>query len=328
MTRRPVVRTRLRALGGQPLLPLTLVGLVALGAVVAVARFGPTPGTLAPSTTAAAVDDPGAMTVSEVLAARAAGGLQSMSVTVEGYWSDRSVIHSCGAPEGQPGELELYCVDGEFGITELNEPIREYDADFQYTEATSPRLTPYVPNEPAFAPLFNLPFTNGQFYPPVPIIVGGHFDDPRSSDCRAEARQLCADRLVLERVVSFEPDSVPPSTPTPAPTPFPEVTPQALFGPEACSGDVEYSLVGWTTLDELGLDYGPEGPVYAMVTKDVIPMGDWVEGPYGPGEGFRWWGQRICWAQEGQPGMMSFGHVPGTSFKEWRDGRHEPGEAP
>ena len=73
-----------------------------------------------------------------------------------------------------------------------------------------------------------------------------------------------------------------------------------------------------------------------MVTKDVIPISDWSghasDDPNDSPEGFRWWGQRVCLSQDiyiGQP----FDHVPiefdvidGTGFKEWADGRREPGD--
>jgi hypothetical protein len=53
-----------------------------------------------------------------------------------------------------------------------------------------------------------------------------------------------------------------------------------------------------------------------------------------PGLTFRWWGQRVCYARDfhiGKPPndlAMSYTVVNGTGFKEWEDGRHEPGDPP
>ena len=108
-----------------------------------------------------------------------------------------------------PGELQIRCHDGEFGITEREEPIGTLTEEGRATCLhDGPALTPYV--EEALAQrLFTLPFVNGQFYDPVPIVVVGHFDDPRADDCQAEFRQLCRDRLVLDEIVEFHPEAVP-----------------------------------------------------------------------------------------------------------------------
>lgn len=264
------------------------------------------------------------MTVSEVLSARAAGGLKNGTVEVGGYWSDGSIMHSCAAPMGgQPGELEIYCMDGEWGITELDEPIVVIDQHGRMTRSNGPHLTPWVPNDLA-GPLFRLPMINGQRYPPVPIVVRGHFDDSRASQCRLEARKLCQDRLVVDEILSFDPGSVPTPAPTPSPTPFPSPPPPALFQEKSCAGDVRYSFVGWTTTDALDLPFDRPGHVWAMVTAVPVPLGDWSE-PVN-GHRFRWFGQRICIAEEGEEGVIEFGHVHGSTYKQWDDGRKEQAE--
>ena len=166
------------------------------------------------------VDGLPVMTVSEALAAHEASGLPDGRVAMHGYWTAYQVMHTCVPPPPgeQPGELELRCNDGEFGITERNEPIWVVDirrGQVTYT-ARGPHLTPWIPNDlPRIEELFTLPFINGQWYPPVPIVVVGHFDDERAMDCRLEAQQLCRDRLVIDRIMEFEPGAVP----TPGVTP-------------------------------------------------------------------------------------------------------------
>jgi hypothetical protein len=275
------------------------------------------------------VDGLPVMTVSEALAARADGGLADQPVAVAGYWSDGSSAHSCAAPDGPTGELEYYCHDGEFGITELDESIMAIDRHGYVTEAIGPHLTPWFPNDlDRLGELFGLPIVNGQRYPPVPIVVVGHFDDPRAADCRPAARQLCLDRLVVDRIAALDIDVVPTPGVTPTPTPFPSPAPSGLFPPEWCGGDVPHSFVGWTTTAELQLPFEREGHVWAVVTAEPVLLGgeEWNDDPAGSGHKFRWWGRQICIAEEGDTSGMTFGSVPGTSYQEWDDGRHTPGE--
>ncbi len=97
-----------------------------------------------------------------------------------------------------------------------------------------------------------------------------------------------------------------------------------------CSGHIEYAFVGWTTTDELDIAVDLPGHVFAMVTKDVVRIGDWIDDPNGSGQQFRHWGQRVCLSEDiyiGQPYnevAMMFTTVNGTGFKEWEDGRQEP----
>src|SRR3712207_1045189 len=77
--------------------------------------------TASPEPATSVAPTPDRWTVSALLAAREAGNLEGGPIVLEGYWSNPSAPHSCGAPQGSPGELEIYCRDGEFGITERNE---------------------------------------------------------------------------------------------------------------------------------------------------------------------------------------------------------------
>jgi hypothetical protein len=139
---------------------------------------------------------------------------------------------------------------------------------------------------------------------------------------------------VIDKILAFDPLSGRPATRPPTPTLVPSPTPAALFGPEMCAGDVEYAFVGWTTTEELDMGFERPGHVLAMVTADVIPIGDWIDDPNGSGQQFRWWGRRVCLSEDIYVGQ-AFNEVPissdavnGTGFQEWEDGRHEPGDPP
>ena len=290
----------------------------------------PSLGTSVQPSQAATVDGLPLMTVSEAIAKRDAGELGSHRVAIRGYWSDASFIRSCVPPTGSPGVLEMYCVDGEFGITELAEPIDTISNRGLVTLGTGPSLTPYFDNTLlGAAALFNLPTINGQRYTPVPIVVVGHFDDPRATICRPEALQLCKDRLVLDRIIQFDPLSVPSPAPTPSPTPFPFADPPpALFDAAACSGNVPYGFVGWTTLAALGINQGyPSETGFVMITRDAVPIGGWTVDPNGAGT-WRIWGKRLCVSYLEEPGVITFNSLPGSMFKVWKDGHRQPYESP
>jgi hypothetical protein len=65
-----------------------------------------------------------------------------------------------------------------------------------------------------------------------------------------------------------------------------------------------------------------------MITRDVIPIGAWIDDPNGAAGKWRIWGQRVCIAYPEEPGVMAFAEMPGTAFKEWSDGHHEPINSP
>ena len=100
----------------------------------------------------------------------------------------------------------------------------------------------------------------------------------------------------------------------------------AMFGPELCAGDVAYAFMGWITTDDLDISFDRPGHVYAMVTKDIIPIGNWIDDPDGSGQKFRWWGQRVCLSEDSYIGEpfnsvpITFDAINGTGFREWEDG--------
>ncbi len=271
------------------------------------------------------------MTVSEVLAARSAGGLRSEAIAVGGYWTDGSIGHSCAFPQSQPGVLEIYCQDGEFGITELDEPVIVIDRHGNVTPPRGPTLTPYFPEGLArLGELFSLPIINGQRYPPVPIVVIGHFDDPLAAACRPERRQTCLDRLVVDRIAIFNPQAVPTPGVSPTPSPFPSPPPSGLLDPIDCAGDVPYSFIGWSTTAELQLPFDRAGHVWAVVTRDPVLLGGdgWNADPNGSTGRYRPWGRKICISEEGDFGAISYGVVPASGYLEWEDGHRTPGDTP
>lgn len=220
--------------------------------------------------------------------------------------------------------------DREFGITELDEHIEVMDQHGYTTPGTGPWLTPFVNGDVAGAQaLFSLPYINGQLFTPVPIVVVGHFDDPRAADCRPKARQLCKERFVIDRIVTFDPGSMPTPGPTPTPTPFPFADPPPPPYPvDQCVGTNPTSFVGWKTLRELGIERNlPDEVQFIVIARDPIPIGDWFDDP-NDGTRYRLWGQRVCYGSQFDEGAISFTALPGTAFREYPDGHHEPTAGP
>jgi hypothetical protein len=199
-----------------------LIVLAAIGSLAAGCGPAATP---APEPTPGAVVEPtGAMsrdaaleglrvyTVTELLADRAAGRIGGEQVTLRGYWSNYPSVPypSCVvAGDIPPSKLEVlvYCADGLWGITELDEPMNSFDLlSGQVTHAAGPHLTPYV-DDAIREVLSNSPRIRDDdrfaTVTPVPVVVIGHFDDARAADCRPGAAALCRDRLVIDRLVSF-----------------------------------------------------------------------------------------------------------------------------
>jgi hypothetical protein len=174
----------------------------------------PSSGVVAPPI-GASIDGLVIQSVGQLLQRRASGAIKGEAVALGGWWTDRTIPHSCAVPVPvtQPSVLELGCHDIEFGITERNEPILTFLPTDQILPPAGAYLNPYVREELQHS-LFSLPVIDDQFYPPVPIVVIGHFDDPRAIACRPQARQGCLDRFVIDRIVSFDPGSVPAPTPT------------------------------------------------------------------------------------------------------------------
>lgn len=245
-TRRRSIRTRQWVLITAVAVALALVGVLALAGGPSIPPSPPASPAPSPSRAATfptTVDGLTVQTVSELLALRAAGQAKGGPFALRGYWTNDNFIHTCvpPPPDEQPGELELRCNDGEWGITELDEPILDVNFETgQQNRAKGPHLTPYMDGiHGTSSPPPDVVALFGSWRrPPVPIVVVGHFDDPRAADCRGEARQLCLDRFVIDRVAMFDPNSVPAPTPSPTATPFPfsDPPPTPLVTPTVTRG--------------------------------------------------------------------------------------------
>jgi hypothetical protein len=262
------------------------------------------------------------LTVSQLLAARAAGTLHGGPIALGGYWTNRAMPRPCPTSPAGAGAFEMYCVDGEWGITERPEAILQIVHYSTWQPAAGPHLTPWVPDDLDDT---LLPGTNTTA-PPVPIVVVGHLDDPRAADCLPRSRQYCRDRFVIDRLVSLDTANAVHPTPTPRPTRFPDPPPPPMFTAAQCHGDIPYSFVGWTTTAKLhaGVEY--PGHVFAMVTRDVIQLSPWVRDPLGSGHRYLLWGQSACISQEYEQGGITYGIIEGTAYREWDDGHRTPGQ--
>ena len=173
-----------------------------------------------PAPTAEPTPAPPGFTVTEAIALRDAGELWfGPFCALNGYWSNHIIRHTCGVGSPNMGELELGCYDHEYKSQSGTNPSPTGSSSASWSLTEGPRLVPWMQDAIANQ-LFGLPKIGDAFFPPVPIVVRAHFNDPRAADCRAEARQACRDRLIIDALLVFDPSSVPPPTPTPPPTRF------------------------------------------------------------------------------------------------------------
>lgn len=277
-------------------------------------------------------------TVGELLAGRARGEAVGGPYALRGFWSTRPGGMGCVPPDdGQPGDLELWCDRGEWAITEDPEPVyslvRTGLGRTIATPASGPMLQPMAMSGDDWKRLRSLPTRE---WPPVPIIVIGHFDDPLADQCRPAARQLCLDRFMIDEIVEFDPDVPVAPVARPTATPFPQSDPPPPpFAEGGFKGDcfpgAERAYEGWIRLTELGITlkpgWDPDTYVYAIRTQNVIPItdrtlpseGGWRSDLAYPGHQVRWMGQRVCFAED--PWTLYSGSVAGTTYLEIDDGR-------
>lgn len=149
------------------------------------------------------VDRLAVRSVSEVLRLRAAGQAGVDAIAMSGFWSDAMVPHSCAlmAAEEQPAGIDM-CRRGEYGFTERNEPAMVIEPSGLVTsEAEGPFIQPWLIH-PAAASVLYTPGMVGPGEEPVPVVVFGHFNDPRALDCPVAARAGCLDGFVVDAVAS------------------------------------------------------------------------------------------------------------------------------
>jgi hypothetical protein len=278
----------------------------------------------------AEVDGHHVYTVSELISERAAGRVHDGPIALAGYWSYLGLMHSCAAPDAPTGELEIYCHDGEYGITEQNEPAMVLlDPGGRVAVAKGPMLTPWLPNEPWATQLVAVQPVNGQPFPPVPIVVLGHLDDARAADCRPTARQTCLDRFVMDSLIDFRPDAVPTPAPTPTPSPFPfDSPPPAKFDADLCElsgkgATAGFSFVGWIDGADLDLDSQRDlsgETLYVAIAEKPVRIGAFHDSR----GNYVLMGRRVCLTHEWDDGAMEFDAVAGSVYKRYEDGSTAP----
>jgi hypothetical protein len=256
--------------------------------------------------------------VSDAISARDAGALGSQSIDLGGYWSDNPLAMSCPPPSHDLNPLEMWCSAG-FGITERFEmawTVRSNGVATSFTGTDGPVLAPYVPSDLHTRLSPTIPIG------PVPVVVAGHFNDSDAESCVPDARERCHETFVIESILVYEPSSAPTLPPTPSPTLIPSSAP-GLFDATRCAGDVAYSFVGWTTGYTLNIPMDFEDQAWAVVTKGVVPLGDWFPDPDVAGHFSLAMGRRVClgFPVDASGGSVTFSVVKGTAYRLWDDGR-------
>jgi len=260
------------------------------------------------------------LSVSEAISARDAGTIGGQTIDVGGYWSDNPLMMSCPAPMHDPNKLELYCSAG-FGITERYEmawTTTSNGVESTSSRTSGPLIEPYVPSDLMTRLSPSVPIG------PVPVVVTGHFNDPDAANCVPDVRDQCRKTFVIESILVYDPTSAPTPPPSPSPTPFPSPAPSGLFDAKQCAGDVPYSFVGWTTADTLNIPMDFQGHAWAVVTQDVVSLGEWGVDPNLPGRHFSLpMGRRVClgFDIDAGGGGITFSVVNGTAYRLWDDGR-------
>ena len=100
-----------------------------------------------------------------------AGGVGSEQITLNGYWTNRVRAHMCALPPQPQGEIDVWCQEGEYGITERNEAIAVFTNDGRMFPAEGPHLTPWLPENIARVLMGGIMQLE---VPPAPIVVDGH----------------------------------------------------------------------------------------------------------------------------------------------------------
>lgn len=162
----------------------------------------------APKEFPAEVDGNRVLTVAQALAARDSGVTGPIAI---GGWFSMAPSHPCPAPIGpdgvfrEPNPLELYCVVGDWALAEKPEPV--VDVTTTGTgDSTAVSVSGRTIVGPWLQPVLEIqqigifpPGTTEQWRP-VPVVLVGHFGDPRAVTCLPELRVACAERFVAESV--------------------------------------------------------------------------------------------------------------------------------
>ena len=287
-------------------------------------------------------------TVATLLQARAADEVGDAQVLVFGWWTDMRPNTACGTPS--PSPLLIACGDGQFGLTEDEEPIGTWDDEaFVPTDsaALTPLLSPELPTPGLGRSLIGLLDENGDPHPPVSVTVVGRFDSPLADACPAALRQACRDRFVIDEIIWAEAETPDFATPDPsAPAPDPDDPPPATVPSivETCrlplpdtaepgdpaqldvvrsewvrlgALDVQPSTIGYLTM------VNAPAWVYIVVTEPDAPLTRSRPDPAGTDRTFRSMGQRVCIGWSQASGIWH-STVPGTTYELWSDGERVP----
>jgi hypothetical protein len=157
----------------------------------------------APEYSPAKVDGNPVLTVTQALEARENGATGPIAI---GGWFSMAPVHSCPAPMRDPHPFEFYCQAGDWALAEAPEAIVDV-VILQNADSTSMTVAGRSMTSARLQPVLEL--GQGQIFPPgttetwrpVPVVLIGHFGDPRAATCPAELRRSCFDRFVAERVV-------------------------------------------------------------------------------------------------------------------------------
>lgn len=322
-----------------------------------IVRFGPSPSpspaptptptaTLSPSPTPSSIGWAG-HTVATLLAARAAGELGSEQVFLAGWWTDLRPEAACGTPT--PSPLIIGCGDGQYGVTDEEEPIGTWDGNL-FISADVPAITPYLspdlPTPGLGRSLIGLVDEDGDPHPPVFVSLVGRFDSPLADACPVALRQACRDRFVIDEVIWVELEAPDLATPDPsAPAPAADDPPPATLPaivetcrlplPDVGPGDPERLDIvrrEWvstaeldvqpSTIDLLTLVKAPRW-VYIVVTEPDAPLTGPRPDAAGTDRTFRYVGQRVCIGWSATSGIWH-STVPGTAYELWSDGEKVP----
>jgi hypothetical protein len=330
-----------------------VVAFLAWGAIFGQGGFGPgSEPTPSPSPSPSSSPAPSASSttitvysVSMLLAGRADGTIGGESVGLYGWFTDFRGLAVDPCPTPTAAALELTCVDRRQGIVEAQATVGGV-VDGRWVPISDPVIHPYWPPSPRSNPrvvAFSSVAPVDPFAPkPIFVLLNGHFEDALAADCPADGSPPCADRFVVDDVISFDD---PTATPTPAAvgTPFPFKSPPPppkwmanCTKPRSQTGaepgdpiDPGYSSAGWVRRSEIPFEFLGSGMlkdvVYVAIIEGDFPLGNWLEEPVGSGQRFRWWGTAACVADDN--GIFPT-WLPGTTYKLFEDGHRVPGGDP
>lgn len=190
------------------------VGLAVLAAAVVLAVAMSPRG--APSAFLAVADGLPVVTVADANALAYGTADPALPIAVAGWYS-QAPVHSCPAPIGPDGRmrstsrLELYCVQGDWGLTARDEPVVDVTITSS-SEFTSIAVRHRTVTGSVLQPVFGLSGIPLDAYPrsgadespatwePIPVVLVGHVHDPGAAACEPDTRQACLQRFVVDHV--------------------------------------------------------------------------------------------------------------------------------